>query len=217
MSEMNQELYLLYKKEKNKEALDEREKETKSFKEWYERYQLRILFEAETGLKAFHKGTETQNFLKWIEVKTSSDYLKIKYVVKFFLDENDYHCKEIPVRNIQYNDKQQIVWQYNENYKQHILDKIGHTVLGVPYYYVIENLKNSVGFLLNDKNDDLIVYGCSSFDQYNKHHSAILEKSIKTHLGKIKGKWTIYFIIFLFTILFTAIWFYPAIFAKYFL
>jgi hypothetical protein len=106
-------------------------------------------------------------------------------------------CIDFPVKKRVYDKSNRLVWKY-ENNKEYYLDKIGYTMLFIPVYLVLYNKTSSIPYELCKKNDDLVAYGCNSFDTYNKHHSAILHKGIKQNLGKMYGKATVYLVIYLF-------------------
>lgn len=202
----------------NKEvSLDDLEIDIKEqIKKERERYY--DIFEKQTGKKAIWRGQETRLFENWYENLILKDSESIKCIVRYFADENSMICQDfqLKTRDLELDDNNNMVWSLTEKSKQHILNDIAYTILSIPIFHVVSSHKYSVKFILDKNNDDLYDYGCSSFDQYNKLHSDILAKNLKSLIGKLFSKWTVYFVIFLFSFLITCLPFFPITFPKYF-
>jgi len=176
------------------------------------------IFEKITGKKAYWKGQETKLFEAWYENLMIKENESIKCIIRYFPDENSMICQDFQLKfkEIELDENNNMIWSLTPKSKKHILKDIAYTILSIPVYHITPNSKNSVKLFLDEVNDDLYDYGCSSFDQYNKLHSDILTKNLKTLIGKLYNKWTVYFVILLFIFLITCLPFFPFVFPKYF-
>jgi len=181
------------------------------------RKELYELFENQTGKKAIYKGKESSYFLAWYENYIKKKSNNVKFVVRYFPFDDKMICNdyEITENKIKYSSNNDLIWKLSKDTKEHILNEITHTMLGIPYYYVQSSHKYSIPLRLCKENDKLVDYACNSFDMYSKLHADLLQKNMNKRFGRLYNKWSIYFVIYLFVFLLTALPFFSIIFTRF--